>query len=188
MFPVLYDLREKLKEHASTVQPQLFQLMSDLLKKTDNLLESDRKYADLPDDLAMDLAAWEETEPQPQPATTPSGPKTPTQPSTTGPLHSLMELNKSLQTPKSRRRTFGGRAINNSMNMSLSSRRQSFDGKARAVSTPFHDKNARMSLGSAISNIRTQGDTSQGAHFNVTTATDQTSTATGDDEDSFVIN
>ena len=28
MFPVLYDLREKLKEHASTVQPQLFQLMS----------------------------------------------------------------------------------------------------------------------------------------------------------------
>lgn len=157
-------------------------IFSDLLKTTDHLLESDRKYAELPDDLAMDLAAWEETESQPQPTTNPSRPTTPTaeQPSTT--MQSLLELNKSLQTPK-RRRTFGGRYINNSMNLS---RRQSLDGKTRTASTPFHDKNGRMSLGSAISNIRNQTDTSQ-AHFNVTTATDQAPTAT-DEEDSFVIN
>lgn len=163
VFPVLYDLHEIAKRQKSACVPDLLRLMIDWLKDVPELIEKDRKYISLSDQLESDLVIFEDMNPnQPEPPSRAS-----CAPSSVPDLESvpqealsrtLTNLNVSMATPnrKKRRETFGGKSIDQIYADQRRERRKSLDiRKPRPISTPFHrnDKENRISLGSGISEI-----------------------------------
>ena len=115
---MLYDLHEIAKRQKSACVPDLLRLMIHWLKDVPELIEKDRKYISLSDQLESDLVIFEDMNPnEPEPPSRAS-----CAPSSVPDLESvpqealsrtLTNLNVSMATPnrKKRRETFGGKSI-----------------------------------------------------------------------------
>ena len=121
---MLYDLHEIVKVHRSSCVSDLLKLMLAWLKDVPELVDQDRKYIPLAEQLESDLVIFEDAEPaetETQPDSRPPS-RSSAAPSSVPDLESvpqealsrsLRNLNVSLATPnrKKRRETFGGKPI-----------------------------------------------------------------------------